>query len=305
MRSKLGILLMLTMVGCGEIVSAQAEFGEGWTYLLPETGIMPSHARLTALTRMGERHGGSHLSMQKYALTLPFSDPRRSGGDGWLLNVELEAEWTRIQTGGTLTLAHDDFYRLMAPISFIRPKQNGDRLILSLAPAVAADSGSFAEGWDVAAAAVYTFRCSETLNCGVGMYVSPRFASYGVFPLLSFEWKPTQDWTVSLKNYHLTAMKALPGGFEVGPFLGGSGGIWAVETPRGDRFFRVRSLVAGVTAVYDFSRPGQTKRIVEFSLGSTLATTAGFCRRNGSKENESLHHYKPGLYLSAGVDFRF
>lgn len=300
MKHKLGILPMLAM-----LVPAQAEFGTDWTYQLPDTGILPSYARVTAYTRMGERHGGSHFSMQKYALTLPFSDPRRSGVDKWLLNVELEAEWARADAGGTLTLSHDDFYRLMLPISFIRPEQNGDRLILALAPSVAAASGSFAEGCDLSAAAMYTFRRSETWNYGVGLYVSPRFAPYGVIPLFSFEWKPARDWTVTLKNYHLTAMKALSDRFEIGPFMGGSGGIWAVETPQGDRFFRVRSLVAGVTATYDFSRPGQTKRIVELSLGSTLATTAGFCRRNGSKEPESLHHYKPGFYLSAGVDFRF
>ena len=300
MKRKLGVLLVL-----GAMAGSSAGAESGWRYRLPETGLCPSYACLTAVTRMGERHGGSHLSLLRGALTLPLSDPRRSGVGEWCFNAQLDVEGTRVDAGGIAGLAHDDFFRLALPMSFIRPETNGNRLTLSLAPGVAADSSSFSKGWDVGAAVGYSVRCSETLRYGLGLYVSPRFAQYGIVPLFSFEWKPARDWTVSLKNYRLSAMKSLSDKLEVGPFLAGTGGVWAAETPRGSRFFRVRSLVAGVRAEYDFSRVGQTKRILEFSVGSTLATTAGFCRRNAGKDVESLHHYKPGLYLSAGVDFRF
>ncbi len=298
MRGKLGVLMVL-----GAVVGSAAE--SEWRHQLPETGLCPSYARLTAITRMGERHGGSHLSMLRGALTLPLADPRRSGIGEWCFNAQLDVEGTRVNVGGSLRLAHDDFFGLALPMSFLRPETNGNRLTLSLVPGVAADSSSLSEGWNLGAAVGYSVRRSETLRYGLGLYVSPRFAQHGIIPLFSFEWKPAQDWTVSLKNYRLSAMKSLSDKLEVGSFLAGTGGIWAAETPRGTRFFRVRSLVAGVRAEYDFSRVGQTKRILEFSIGSTLATSAGFCRRNGGKDAESLYHYKPGLYLSAGVDFRF
>lgn len=300
MKRKLGVLLVF-----GAMAGSSAGAEPGWRYQLPETGLCPSYAHLTAITRMGERHGGSHLSMQRGALTLPLADPRRSGVGEWYFNAQLEVEGTQVNAGGSLHLTHDDFYRLSLPVFFIRPEEGGNRLTLALAPGVAGDPDSFSEGWDLAAAVDYRIRYSETLCYGVGLYISPRFAQHGVIPLFSFEWKPAQDWTICLENYYLRAMKSLSDKLEIGPFLAGTGGIWSAETPRGTRLFRVRSLVAGVKAEYDFSRAGQTKRILEFSIGSTLATTAGFCHRNGGKDVESLHHYKPGLYLSGGVDFRF
>ena len=68
---------------------------------------------------------------------------------------------------------------------------------------------------------------------------------------------------------------------------------------------RVRSLVVGVTAEYDFSEPAQTKRIVTCSIGSIVSTAVDVCRYNDDRDRDASHHYHPGLYVSAGVDSRF
>ena len=40
-------------------------------------------------------------------------------------------------------------------------------------------------------------------------------------------------------------------------------------------------------------------------VGSTLITTADILRYNSDLDRVKGHHYHPGLYVSASVDFRF
>ncbi len=276
-----------------------------WQHQLPESGLLPSALSSRYVSEMSERHGDSSLGMQTVSLTIPLSDPSRSSLYGWAFNAALESEVTFMDVEGDIALQHETLCEFTLPLSLIRSEANGNRLIAALVPMLATDFCQVERGLDLGAVASYTIRRSETFSYSFGLGVAPRFARYGVVPFLGFEWKPAQDWTVSLKGYRLSAMHAFDERFSAGLFAAGTGGTWAVSTDEGSRLLRVQSLVLGLAAEYDFSEAGERKRLITASVGSAVATSARFYRRGSSEHALESHHYHPGVTASVGVDFRF
>lgn len=289
---------LATLATAGETVDTMQ-------YGLPDSGLAPSFAEATYISRLRQRHGGSHMSMQSYALTIPLADPRKSHWNEWMINAQLDSKITMFETGGSLTLKDEVLYNVALPISLIKPMSNGNRITLGVAPEIATDGNAIEHGLDLAAYGLYTIRRNESFSYTIGVGISPRFAVHGAVPFFGFQWKPNENWTVHMQGYKLTALYKVTDKWSVGPFANAAGGIWSVETERGDEYFRLRSLVLGVTSEYDFSAPGQTKRIFAVSIGTNVATNAEFLKRNAEKDAVESHHYKPGLYVSAAVDFRF
>lgn len=277
-----------------------------WNYNLPETGLMPSAAEVTVWSDMSERHGkASSLGMQQYDLTIPLSDPRRTNFGPWAFNAAIDMEITALHASGALQLKKDELYNFNLPLTVIRRMEQGRRLALTLMPSVSSDLSSGWSGLALAGAADYRLFESENLTYSVGLIVMPQRLYWGMAPFFSVEWKPTHNWTVKLKGYRVEAMYAFTPRFSAGPVLMGAGNSWAVRTERGDQLFTVRSLVAGITGEYDFSAPGQRKRIIKATVGSTLTTTAELNRMDSGKHTVEAHHYHPGLYVSVGMDCRF
>ena len=274
-------------------------------YSLPDTGLSPSFAEVTYISRMRQRHGGSDMSLQRLNVTLPLSDPRKSSWNNIYINAQLDINLTNINAGGSLHFENEMMYNVALPVSFIYQRTNGNTLTFGLAPEIATDGDAISRGTDLAAYAMYTIKYSDTFKYTIGAALSPRFAVHGLVPFFSFEWTPNAQWTVQMKGYKLAALYHVNNRLSVGPFMSGEGGIWAVDTARGEEFFRVRSLIMGLTAEYDFAKPGQTKRIMSFSIGTNVATHAEFLKRNADKDAVESHHYKPAFYISGGVDFRF
>lgn len=278
----------------------------GWSYNLPESGLMPSAAEVTVWSDMSERHGkASSLGIQQYDLTIPLSDPRKTNFGSWAFNAALDMEITALHASGSLQLRKDELYNFNLPLTVIRNMEQGRRLALTLMPSVSTDFSSGWSGLALAGAADYQLYKSENLTYSVGLIILPQRLYWGVAPFFSAEWKPTHNWTVRLKGYRLEAMYAFTPRFSAGPVLMGAGNSWAVRTERGDQLFTVRSLVAGITGEYDFSAPGQRKRIIKATVGSTLTTTAELNRMDSGKHTVEAHHYHPGLYVSVGMDCRF
>ena len=274
-------------------------------YDLPETGLAPSYGEASFISRMRQRHGGSDLSMQSYALTLPLSDPRKTHWNKVYINAQLDTKITVFNAGGNLTLNNEVMYNVALPMSFITPMAHGNKLIVGVAPELATDGDAIEHGIDLAGYAMYTVKKSDTFSYTIGVGISPRFAEYFAVPFFGFEWKPNRDWSIAMSGYKLSAMYQFNDRLAAGPFAMSTGGIWSVETPSGDEFFRMRALVVGLTAEYNFAAQGQTKRIITASIGSNVATRADFLKRNAGKDHVETHHYKPALYVSVGVDFRF
>lgn len=288
------------------LVSFSAAQAEVWAFRLPEPALLPSYAKATYLSRMHERHGGSHLGMQEYTVNLPFADPRRSHMGHWYYSVQGSATVSLMDVGGnTLDLKKDELMMFSVPLTLIRPIDSRQRFMLSVVPRFAGDAQSAAYAWDLPVVVDYSVTHSPEFSYSLGVAVSPRFSPYGVMPYLSATWKMSPDWQLRLKDTELALLYSATDKLLVGPYMGMEGGTWMVNTPIGQRIFRVRSLVAGLHAEYDFAPPGGSKRVIVANVGATLATSAQFLQRTANKDAIESHHYKPGVVVSLGVDFRF
>lgn len=276
-----------------------------WEYNLPDTGLTPSAASITIFSDMTERHGkASTLGMQQYDLTVPLSDPRQSYVGKWNLNVAVDMQLTAMQASGTLE-SRDELFHFNVPISGIRKLKNGHTFVATVMPSYGSDFSTDWAAMSLGAVCDYRVNVNETLSYSLGVVFMPQRLSYWLMPMASITWKPIKDWEFAFRGYSLTAKYSVTDRLSVGGFIKGTSNSWVVEHDGADRLFNIRSLVVGFLGEYDFSRPGQRKRVVNLAIGSVVATSAEFCRMNRDKDSVELHHYHPGLYFSAGVDFRF
>ncbi len=298
--------LVLPMMMAASAALASAQETASLSYALPETGLLPSAFSYEFASAMRERHSGaSHFGMQNLNFTIPFSDPYKSSLYGWAFNAELSSTISFVEAEGTLDLRSDTLYKFTAPLTLIQSRGAGERVFLAAAPTISSDLVSGARSFDFGFFAAFTKPVDKSFNFTLGLAGYPRFARYYVVPVFGFEWKPVEDWTVSLRGYRFSVMNAVTQRLSAGVFAAAKGGVWTVETERGARMLNVQSLVVGVAGEYDFSSAGQRKRLITASLGSTLATSVRFHEFGGSREADEAHHYRPGLYASMGVDFRF
>lgn len=285
--------------------SMAQEMSSSWRHEMPESGIMPSYVSFEYVSRMGERHGGSSLAWRRYSLCLPLADPRQSGGEGWMFNASINTDITSVDDSGSLLLKNNDLYHVSLPVSAIVTCNSGNTLIMAVAPSLDSDFAQSAHSFHVNLMACYRVQHSKVFSYSVGVGYAPYAGAWNVMPVISFDWQITPVWSMVLSGRSLRIMRDMGQGLSLGGFVQSAGGSWAVDTPQGTRLLRIRSLVAGLTAEYDFSKENQTKRVVSFSVGSTLATAADICEFNSDQSRIEAHHYKPGLYVSASLDYRF
>lgn len=314
MKKNLSILLALSSTVMAEgwfdawldNTSALAqELCSDWRHEMPETGMMPSFFSTEFTSNMGERHGGSTMSWQQYSLCLPLADPRRSGGSGWMFNASVNADVTFLKSQGSLDIRHNDLYHVALPIAAVVPRSNGDSMVFAVSPGFDSDFARSAHSFHWNMMGTYRVNYSDSFSYAVGLAYAPYSSEWSIMPVVAFDWHITPDWTLMLSGYSLRVMRDFGDGFSLGAFVKGAGGSWAVQQEQGTRLLRIRSLVLGATVEYDFSQPGQTKRIITCSVGSILTTAVDVCRYNSDRDRDESHHYHPGLYVSAGVDFRF
>lgn len=285
--------------------SMAQELCNNWRHEMPESGFTPSYVSFAATTNMGERHGGSEFGWREFGINIPLADPRRSGGENWMFNASLNAEMTLVDTEGSLDLRRNELYHISLPVSAIIPQDNGNCYVFAVSPTLASDFVHAGHAFHLNLLGSYKVKHSESFSYSVGLAYAPMAGSWSLLPVVSCEWQMTPEWQLRLNGYKVSVMRDMGQGLTAGVFAQTGGGSWAVDTPSGTRLLRVRSLIAGITAEYDFSQPGQTKRQVTLSLGSTLTTAVDVCRFNSDRDRDAGYHYHPGLYVSGGVDFRF
>lgn len=292
---------------CVMLVSACVSAAHAaWQYHLPETGLLPSAVSYSVLSPAGERHHGSDsLGLQTAEMTIPFADPRRSNIGDWYLNACLDMEFDHLSGVRSLHLDEQNLYTFTLPLSVIHPMTNGHRLILTAAPHLATDFNGSAHAFGMGGYAVYRFYNTEKLDASVGVVCIPNETYRWFVPIAAFDWRPKQDWCVSLKGFRLQAMRDMGRGLSLGAFVRGIGGSWATHGEQGTRLLRVRSVAAGGRVEWDFSRAGQTKRILFADTGCSFFTAAETIRFSDKRHTEEMHHYHPAPYVSFGADFRF
>lgn len=279
-----------------------------WQYHLPETGVLPSAFSASWMSQMGARHGHGSLGWQQTSLTLPLADPRRTQVGEYYINVACDIDRTELNNHGSLPVVTQVFWDIALPVTVIHPMAGGHRLAVGAVPHLATDFEHAGHSFEPGCFVDYLFVKTETFSLSAGLAAAPLQSEYGVLPFVSAEWKPEDSaWRYSWKGFEGRAMYCgeahIP---DVGFFVRAAGGSWAAETPGGSRLLRVRSLVAGVSMqVPDVDGEGNTKSMIFCDLGASIITRASFSKWSDRGETVHSTHYHPGVYVSAGVDFRF
>lgn len=277
-----------------------------WQYHLPQTGLLPSAVSASYVSQMGARHGEGSLGWSQLSLTIPFADPRCSNVGHWCFNVAMDVERTELDNHGTLPIGHHALWDISFPVTFIHGMAAEHRLVLGVVPHLATDFGDGGHSFEPGAFVDYRFVKTETLSVSAGLALAPLQTKWWVLPFFCVEKDLGNMWTFTWKGYDARLMCSLGHGMSVGAFVRGAGGAWATDTEAGSRLLRLRSLVAGLRFQGENSNAeGHTTSMLFLDVGSALMTRASLSRWDDRNNTVESRHFHPGLYLSAGLDFRF
>lgn len=277
-----------------------------WRYGLPDSGLVPDSFSYELISRADARDGESAFGMQQFGLSVPLSDPRKTGYKKWSLAFEFDAAITEVNTAGTITLDEETLYALNLPVALVRAYESGNRLTMALVPSLASDMGHTAGAFTLGALANYRIQHSETLSYSFGLAYSQRYDRNGIFPVLGFDWKINNDWTLSLSGLDLALEYQFTDQFKMGPFIGVSGNSWTIHTEDGQKWLRTQSVMLGLKGTYALpTEDGKAKNVIDFAVGSTIFSRVKIEEHNWSQNEQLKEYYEPSLYVSCGFNLKF
>lgn len=276
-----------------------------WRYGLPDTGLTPSFFSYEALSNADERDGGSSFGMQKLGLSVPLSDPRKTGYQRWLLSAELDANLIELHTAGRIALSEETMYALNIPIAAVRHYQSGNRLTLAVVPSLASDMGHASGGFTVGGMAYYRVKYSETFTYSYGAAFSQRYDRSGFVPLVGFDWQMSPEWKLSFSKLDLALEYQFNEQLTFGPYVGAISNSWTIHPDNEAYWLRTFSLIAGVKGQYNVASKGQAKKVIDFALGATIFSRAKIEEHTWHQDEVLKEYYKPALYVRLGFDMRF
>ncbi len=276
-----------------------------WRYGLPDTGLTPSFFEYEALTSADERNGGSSYGMQKLGMSVPLSDPRKSGYQRWLFSAELDANLSELNTGGRIELSEETMYALSVPLALVRSYTSGNRLTLAVVPSLASDMGHASGGFTIGGMAYYKVKHSDTFTYSFGAAFSQRYDRSGFVPLIGFDWKMAPDWTLSLSKLDLALEYKVNERFKVGPYMGTISDSWTIHEDKESYWLRTLALVAGVKGQYNVAAEGQAKKVIDFAVGATIFSRVKIEEHTWHQDEVLNECYDPALYVRLGFDMRF
>lgn len=276
-----------------------------WRYGLPDTGLTPSAFDYEVLTRANERDGGSAFGMQKLGVSVPLSDPRKSGYQRWLFSAELDATIAELSTGGLIQLEEETMYTLNVPLALVRSYESGNRLTLALVPTLASDMGNVSGAFSVGAMVNYRVVSSETFSYSYGLAYSERYDRNGIFPMINFNWDITPEWTLSLSRFDLALEYHFSDRFKLGPYAGIMSNSWTIHPDDGDYWLRTQSVIVGLKGQFNVDSTGKAKKVLDFGIGASVYTRLKLEEHTWRQDTVAKEYYEPALYVSLGFDMRF
>lgn len=277
-----------------------------WRYGLPDAGLAPDSFSYEFINRADARDGESAFGMQQFGLSVPLSDPRKTGYQKWALAFEFDASITEVNTAGTITLDEETLYAVNLPVALVRAYESGNRLTLALVPSLASDMGHTDGAFTLGALANYRIKHSDSLSYSFGLAYSQRYDRNGIFPVIGFDWKIDQEWTLSLSGLDLALEYQFSEQFKMGPFVGLSGNSWTIHTDDGQQWLRTQSVMVGVKGAYTLSaEEGKAGNVIDFAIGSTIFSRMKIEEHSWSQNELMKEYYEPSLYVSCGFNLKF
>ncbi len=276
-----------------------------WRYGLPDTGLTPSSFAYEALCRADERDGGSSFGMQQFGVSVPLSDPRKTGYQKWLISVELDANLAELSTGGRIALEEETMYSLNLPVALVRSYESGNRLTMAVLPSLASDMGNTSGAFTLGAMVNYKVVKSDTFSYSYGLSYSQRYGRNGFFPMIGFNWDINSEWSLSMSRLDLALEYKYSDRFKVGPYIGSMNNSWTIHDSENDYWLRTLSIITGVKGQYNFDSTGKAKKMIDFSIGASVFTRVKVEAHSWSQNTVMKEYYEPALYVSVGFDMRF
>ncbi len=276
-----------------------------WRYGLPDTGLTPSFFEYQALTNADERNGGSSYGMQKFGMSVPLSDPRKSGYQRWLFSAELDANLSELNTGGRIELSEETMYALSVPLALVRYYESGNRMTLAVVPSLASDMGHTSGAFTMGGMAYYKVKYHESFSYSYGAAYSQRYDRWGFIPLVGFDWQITPEWNFSLSKMDLSLQYKVNDNFEFGPYMGTVSDSWTIHSDKQAYWLRTFAVVAGVKGQYNVASEGQSKKVIDFAVGATIFSRVKIEEHTWNQDEVLNECYEPALYVRLGFDMRF
>lgn len=286
----------------------QAE-GSGFTYAPPSNSylpyVIPNELYYELLGPMKADVGGSHLSMTNVKLTIPLSDPHRSGWGSWHFDAKIGVRMTWIESTGTNLIDLEHLYTVSGVVGVSRRLGPNGALSIGVTPQYSSDADqSSAHSFYFGGYAAYSARVNESFTYSVGIACMPDYSNTWVLPLFQFSWQATPTWRLKFESTRLSYDNVASERFHWGPFFQFISGTWAVNRHRRTEQFRWSSCAMGMGAAVNLTPRHETKVYLKTDVGFTFANEAKFRTKNGNHDLES-YDFDPGFYLRIGLDMRF
>ncbi|MGE9267456.1 MAG: DUF6268 family outer membrane beta-barrel protein [Verrucomicrobiales bacterium] len=206
-------------------------------------------------------------------------------GDDWVLVNYLQYDFTRLDLAGASPFAalsdelEGGLHRLALPLTLIHaPAESHWMSGLWLNPTFASGtSGLDADQFFLDLGAGFSYKYSENLMLGLGLYASDFTEDFGLVIGPGFVWTPGDDWLVSyfgprfLTRYSFSEKTQL--GFEIAT----RGGRWAIEDGGQSRKLNLRNWQSGLYLRHNFHE----ELWLQLGAGYSFARQLEVSERNG------------------------
>ena len=243
---------------------------------------------------------GGEVETWQTRLRLPLFGTKL-GSDGFL-GFQLNLELTVLDLDPAL-LENDALHRLeLGVLAGWRPETSGWTALFGVWGGLSTDwSDVDSEDFVLRILATGGYRFSDRFTLLFGAYYSNDFGDATVFPGLGFLWKISDAWSASLIPPRLRLTYAFNERWSLSAEAYPDGGSWSAESPDGNQATVERkNFRTGLRLERQLGESGAFHLGAGWALGRELRAER---EDNGRLLFES--DVEDGLYLSAGVSFRF
>ncbi|MCD8070797.1 MAG: DUF6268 family outer membrane beta-barrel protein [Akkermansiaceae bacterium] len=281
----------------------------GFTYAAPANPyvpyLIPNEFSYEYLGPMKADGGGSHLSITNVKISMPLSDPHRSGWSSWHFDAKVSLKMTWINSSGEDPIDLDRLYTVTPLIGISRKMGSSGMFSIAFTPQLSSDlDTASAHNFYFGGFAAYSSALGENFTYSVGVACMPDYSNTWLLPIIQFAWRAAPNWCLKLEAARLSFDNVASERFEWGPFFTFNSGTWTVRRHLRTEQFRWSSCVLGLGGALNLTPNQPSKLLLKADTGFTFANKAKFRTKNG-KHDLTTYDYDPGFYIKAGLELRF
>ncbi|WP_290503777.1 Amuc_1434 family mucin 2-degrading aspartic protease [Akkermansia sp.] len=264
--------------------------------------VFPTQSYFELLGPMDSRNGHGSVNIQNWMTDLNLCR-MSSGSWGFSSTAALRLSWFNGE--GAREMDVDELYTIWLNVTASYKLRGKTRLVFGVTPQISTDFDTWTtHNLFFGGHALLAGPLNDRFSYGIGVGCYPQLGDFPLLPLIQFEWKATNNWTLQLEGARLSYTSKVSEGLTWGPFVAVVSGTWTIHHDRRVRQFEWISGVAGVGADVGLGHWGSVRPRLVADVGFSFGNSGTIKTSNGSHELEK-YHYDPGFYLRAGLQFEF